>query len=116
MKEVAQLVISAAVLAGGAYVAWRFRSQIREKVAAWLRAHNLQKSALMDVWIICDKVSVAVKQKIVCKIFAVTKETGEQQVSEDILTPEELEKLYPDVYAQFQKQGYVRKSILQQVT
>lgn len=107
-------LISLVMLAVAAYVAWRFRHRIREKIRAWLSAHNLEKSKLMDVLFVCDDVSGAAK-KIVCKIFAVTKETGEQKISEEMLTPEELERLYPDVYAQFQKQGHARKSILQQI-
>ena len=78
MKEVAQLVFGVAVLAGGVYVAWRLRSQIREKVATWLRAHDLQESALMDVLIVCDNITAVVNNKIVCKFFAVTQKTGHQ--------------------------------------
>lgn len=114
LPHIITFVIGLVVLAVTAYIAWRLRHRIREKVAAWLRDHELEKSSLMNVWIECDKVGVAAK-KIACKIFVVTEKTGEQQISEDILTPEALEKLYPDVYAQFQKQGHVRTSILQQV-
>ena len=116
MKEVAQLVFGVAVLAGGVYIAWRLRNQIREKIAAWLRDHGLEKSKLMDVLIVCDNMTTVVNQKLVCKIFAITQETGEQEVSEEMLSPETLENLYPDVYAQLQKQGHVRESILQQLT
>jgi len=114
LPSVIGFLIGIVVLAVAAYVAWRFRHRIREKVANWLRTHDLEKSALMNVWIECDKIGVAAK-KIACKIFVVTEKTGEQQISEETLTPEALEKLYPDVYAQLQKQGLVRKSILQQI-
>ena len=107
-------LISLVMLAVAAYFAWQFRHRIREKIKAWLHAQNLDKSALMDILFVCDDDTGAAK-KIVCKIFAVTKETGEQQISEEMLTPEELEKLYPDVYSQLQKQGHAKKSILQQI-
>lgn len=115
LPSIIGFLIGIVVLAVAAYAAWRFRHRIRDKVASWLRAHDLEESKLMEAWIEFDNIGVAAK-KIACKIFVVTEETGEQKISEETLTPEALEKLDPDAYAQFQKQGHARKSILQQVT
>ena len=114
-QELIKLAVGAAVLAGGAYITWRFRHQLREKVAVWLRNHNLEKSALMDVLLVCDRIAGSVNQ-VSYKIFATTRQTGEQKISEEVIPLDALKKSDPDVYALLEKRGHAQKSILQQVT
>jgi hypothetical protein len=114
-QDLIKLAMGAAVLAGGAYIAWRFRHQLREKIAAWLRNHNLEKSALMDVLLVCDRISGSINQ-VAYKIFAVTRQTGEQKISEEVCNLDELKNLDPDVYAELERRGHFQKSILLQVT
>ncbi|OYQ67490.1 hypothetical protein B9G53_01155 [Pseudanabaena sp. SR411] len=113
-QDLIKLAIGAAVLAGGTYIAWRFRHQLREKVAAWLRNHNLEKSALMEVLLVCDRIAGSINQ-FSCKVFAITRQTGEQKISEEVVSLDTLKKSDPDVYALLENRGYARKSILQQV-
>lgn len=108
-------LISLVMLAVAAYIAWKFRHRIREKLAAWLRTNNLENSALMDVLLVCDKLAGTVDKKIICKVFVVTQETGEQKISEETLSTDVLKNLYPDIYAQLEKQEHAQKSILKQV-
>ncbi|MUG91333.1 hypothetical protein F7734_02050 [Scytonema sp. UIC 10036] len=104
------VLVGAAVigLLGGAYLISRFWKDIRENVAAWLRKKGLQKSALMDAWVILDKLATGIKSSI----FVKTRDTGTQQVSEQEYTEEELYDSDPNVYAEFQKRGYLKKNIM----
>lgn len=114
-EQILNLAVAAIVAGGALYFAWRFRHRIREQVAAWLRAQGLQESALMDVLMDCDGLAGSVEKGILCKIFVKTKQTGEQKISEQTYTLEEISKIDPDVSAELEKRGQVRKSILKEV-
>ena len=114
-EQILGLAVAAAVAVGGVYLAWKFRHHIREQVAEWLRTHGLQKSALMDVLMVCDTVAGALDKRIVCKIFVKTQHTVEQKISEQTYTLEEISKIDSDVYAELEKRGHARKSIMKQV-
>ncbi len=99
-EQIFKLAVAAIVAGSGLYLAWRFRHRLRDQVAAWLHANGLQKSALMDVLIVCDMLAGAVEKRILCKIFVKTKQTGEQKISEQTYTLEEISKIDPDVSAE----------------
>lgn len=109
------LAVGVIALAGGAYFAWKYRHEVREKVAEWLRIRGLEKSALMDALMICDTLAGVVEKKILCKIFVKTQKTGEQKVFEQTYTMDEIQKIDSDVYAELEKRGHARKSILKQI-
>lgn len=68
------------------------RDKIRDDVKAWLDKNNLEKSQLSDVYVIVDQVAENV-QKICCKVYAETKETGKVKVTEEELSMEEFQKM-----------------------
>ncbi|BDA67185.1 hypothetical protein CAL7716_013510 [Calothrix sp. PCC 7716] len=68
------------------------RETIRVKVKDWLHANNLQESKLLNVYLIVDDVAGNV-EKLLCKVYVETKETGKVKVTEDELTIEEFRKL-----------------------
>jgi hypothetical protein len=68
------------------------REPIRLKVKEWLQENNLEKSKLLDVYLIVDAVA-GDAQKILYTVYAETKETGKIKVSEEELTMEEFSNL-----------------------
>jgi hypothetical protein len=78
---------------------------IRETVAAWLRSKGLQQSALMSAWI---KLDVAVGG-IRSRLFTKTRQHGATQVSETIVSPDQLDD---EMRAQLQRLGYAEKNIM----
>jgi hypothetical protein len=113
-EQLLEIAIGVLALAGGVYFAWKYRNEVREKVAQWLRNNGLGQSLLMDVWMSCDTLAGAVEKKIICKIFVKTQKTGEQKVYEQTLTLEQLKSIEPSVAAEVEKRGAARKSILNQ--
>ena len=114
-EQIVELLVAGIAVIGAIYFARKFRHQIREKIAEWLRARNLEKSALMDVLMVCDTIAGAVETGIICKIFVTTKQTGEQEISNQTYTPEEIKKIDPDVFNELIKRGHATKSIMAQV-
>jgi predicted TIM-barrel enzyme len=114
-EQLFNVAIGAFALAGSAYIAWRYRHQVRETVASWLRTHGLEKSALMDALMVCDTVIGTIEKRVICKILVTTQKTGEQQISETTYSMEEFQKNQPDLYATLEKTGHAYKNILKQV-
>ncbi len=96
------------ILSAAGYFAWQYRNQIRESVAAWLREHGLQDSALMKAWIVFDRLTSRVRRSLMVE----TKQTGTQQISQTTHSLEEIRKTDPDVYDQLQRLGYAKKDIM----
>jgi hypothetical protein len=115
-EQLFNVAIGAIALAGGAYIAWRYRHQVRETVASWLRTHGLEKSALMEALMVCDAVIGTLDKQVICKIFVTTQKTGQQKISEVSYTLEEFQKKQPDLYAALNQTGHAQKNILKQVT
>jgi hypothetical protein len=88
-----------AVAAGGLYLGWRYRQQIRQEVSSWLIKRNLQNTALMSALLVFDKV-VAGVDRVSRKIVVQTSQTGKQVISKEDISLEELRKTDPDVYKQ----------------
>lgn len=114
-KHLLELAVGVIALAAGAYFAWKYRHEVREKVAEWLRVRGLEKSALMDALMICDTLAGVIEKNVLCKILVKTQKTGEQKVFEQTYTMDEIQKIDSDVYAELAKRGHARKSILEQV-
>lgn len=53
------LIVLGAALAGAATVS--LSSDLRQSVAAWLRAHGLARSALMDAWVVLDRTAAGIR-------------------------------------------------------
>lgn len=117
--NLAQLAIGAVVATGavvcGLYAAHKYRAEVRDRVQRWLHQNNLEKTALTDVLFVCDNVA-GQANKFTCKIFVKTKEKGEQKVSENTYSLEELKKVNPDIAAQMESRQHSQKSILKLVT
>jgi len=86
-----------AVAAGGLYLGWRYRQKIREQVSSWLRQRNLEKSSLMSALLFFDKVVVGLEM-VRRRFIVITAETGQEVISEENISLEELRKLSPEIY------------------
>ncbi len=106
--NLAKIVGVAIALFLGGFLLSQFWNEIRDTVAAWLRDQGLQNSALMDAWIVIDGLVTSVRRRI----FVKTRQTGEQKISETTHTLDEIRESYPDVYAELEKRGYVKKNIM----
>lgn len=72
------------------------RPKIREQVRKWLHNNNLQESKLLNVYMAFDNVA-GYSEKVLCKVYAETKETGKVKVSEEVISIDELKNIDPDV-------------------
>lgn len=108
LRAIFLLIGTVATLIGGAYLISKFWKDIREKVAAWLRSRGLQKSVLMDAWVVLDNLVTTVR----CTIFVKTQTTGSQKVSETTYSRDEIRQKDPDVYAELQKRGNLETNIM----
>lgn len=90
---VGTIIIAAIAL----YLGWRYRQKIRGEVSKWLRQRNLDKSVLMSAFILYDNVIAGV-DRVKRKILVETAETGQEVVSEQDISLEELRKIYPAVH------------------
>lgn len=106
--EIAKIAVGAIALIAAAYFVSKFWKNIRETVAAWLRARGLQESALMDAWVVLDNLVTVIRRKI----FVKAKQTGEQKISETTHTLDEIRESDPDVYAEIEKRGQVKQNIM----
>ncbi len=114
-EQIVELLVAGIAVIGAIYLARKFRHQIREKIAEWLRARNLEKSALMDVLMVCDTIAGAIETGIICKIFVKTKQTGQENISEQTYSADEIKQIDPDVFEELIKRGHAKKSIMAQV-
>jgi hypothetical protein len=108
LRAIFLLIGTVATLIRGAYLISKFWKDIREKVAGWLRNRGLQKSALMDAWIVLDNLVTTVR----CTIFVKTQTTVTQKVSETTYSRDEIRQKDPDVYAELQKRGNLETNIM----
>lgn len=108
VRAIFLLIGAVATLVGGAYLISKFWKDIRETVASWLRRRGLQKSALMDAWVILDNLVVGVS----CKIFVNTRETGTQKISETTYSDAEIREKDPELYKELQKRGNLEANVM----
>ncbi|MBF2090582.1 MAG: hypothetical protein IGR80_09145 [Synechococcales cyanobacterium K44_A2020_017] len=107
-------VVGVGAVVGGLYLARKFRHKVRGRIESWLHSHGLSKSKLVDVLFVCDETFKHI-DKVTCKIFVETQETGKQQVFEETFSLEELDHIDPEIAAQIRKNRYVEKSIMNQI-
>lgn len=93
----------------GAWLVYRFWDDIRDQVAAWLRECGLDKSVLMDAWIVLDRLAVGIRRKI----FVETKQTGEVMISETTFALDKIDD--PETRVELEKRGHVKKQILEMI-
>ncbi|WP_028323254.1 hypothetical protein [Desulfatirhabdium butyrativorans] len=109
-KVLAGIGLLATLLFAG-FMMLKFWDEIRENVCSWLRKHDLQESALMEVLIRFDSISVGIRTTL----FVKTRKTGEQKIMERELTDAEIEALKkkePEVYDHLKRQGFAQKDLL----
>ena len=108
-------VVAVGAVAGGLYLSHKFRHKVREDVKNWLHRNNLAETRLMDVLMVCDR-AAGQTDKVTCKIFVKTQEKGQQIVSEETYSLEQLQKLHPEVAAKLAKGQTTQDSLLGLVT
>lgn len=109
-EVLAGIGLLAALLFAG-YMMLKFWNEVRENVSAWLRKHNLQESALMEVIIRFDEATAGIRTTL----FVTTRQTGAQKIMERELTDAEIEALKnkePEVYAHLKREGFAQKDLL----
>jgi hypothetical protein len=99
-------IIAAVSAMVGALVVNHFWDQIRDEVAAWLRAHNLAKSALMDAWIKLDSLVGSVR----CALFVKTRDAREVKISETVYTPDQITD--PQIQEELRKKHSAKRSVM----
>ncbi len=82
-------IITAVIAAVALLFAFYLWNQYRDKIAAWLRENNLERSALMEAVVFFDKVSSYVKTKL--QVY--TQKTGRRILEEKTLTQQEVADL-----------------------
>lgn len=107
--------VAIGAVAGGLYLSHKFRHKVREDVRDWLHRNNLAKTRLTDVLMVCDRVAGQV-DKVTCKIFVETQEKGQQVVSEETYSLEQLQKMHPDIAERLTKGQSAQDSILKLIT
>jgi len=93
----------------GLFLTAVFWDDIVEKVAAWLREHNLEKSHLMRAWVRLDNFVSSVRRKI----FVKKRYGGTVTVSEEVVDKDEVDD--PDVLEELRKRGHYEQDILDMI-
>ncbi len=90
--------------------------EISNKISSWLDRNNLDRSALMDAFVIFERiVTNSVYSPIRRFIVVVTKQTGRQTIEEEELSSEEVQRRDPDLYKELQKRTHVEINIMKQI-
>jgi|GEM_PF-2728151 len=114
-KAAIATVVGVGAVVGGLYLARKFRHKVRDRIELWLHSRGLSKSKLTDVLFVCDEAFRHIDDKVTCKIFVETQETGKQQVFEETFSLEDLERIDPEIAAQIRKNRRIEKSIMNQI-
>lgn len=98
----------------GLWANHKYRHQARTKLSEWLRRNNLNKKAVTSAVVRADKV-LGTADKFVCRFFVKTEKTGEQKISEQVMTLEELEKEIPELAKQARSADKLETNFFSQV-
>lgn len=99
-------VIAAVVALCTAWLVCHFWQDICQKVAEWLRQHNLDKSILMDAWVKLDRTMVGIRSRI----FIRTARTGNIMITEENLSLNQIDD--SEVRAELERQGCSSRNIM----
>lgn len=111
-ENLVKAVVVGGIAVGTAYLAWRYHRRIYSDVNKWLKKNELAKSALTEVRVKYDIVSVGTR-RIVRKVFVSTDKVQKYKVSEDVLSEEELRARDPDMYEKLQQWNSVEQDLLE---
>jgi hypothetical protein len=101
------LVIAAVAALAGVVVS--LSNDVRQSVAAWLRAHHLAETALMDAWILLDATASGVR----VRLRLTTRRYGTQEIVLDrVYRPDQIDD--PQVRALLQQRSHAKIRILDQ--
>ncbi|HZZ85375.1 MAG TPA: hypothetical protein VFE30_12615 [Anaeromyxobacteraceae bacterium] len=100
---------AAALAAFGAYVLFNW-DEVRDSVATWLRDNGLEKSALLEAWVLFER-GVAAGRRVVSRLFVRTRKTGVVHVQETTYDdPSRIED--PEVRAELARRRQVRRDVM----
>lgn len=97
------LMIFGALVAGTAIALW---DDIRDKVTIWLHNRGLQKTVLMDAWVVFDKVMGRVRRRI----FGKLRQQGTATISEDTLDLSQIDD--EEVRRKLVSNGSVQRNVM----
>jgi FtsZ-interacting cell division protein ZipA len=108
------IIAAIVVFVVGLWANHKYRHKARTKLAEWLRKNNLNTEAVTKAVVHADKV-LGSTDKFVCRFFVKTEKTGEQQVSEQILTLDEMKKELPSLAIQMKDADHSEINFLEHV-
>jgi hypothetical protein len=103
------LLLLAGLFVAGTVATVAFWPTVVNRVADWLRRHDLDRSALMSATVLLDRVAVGVRRRIRVR----THTLGFQNVADETLSPDQIDD--PQVRALLERRSQVQYDIMEQL-